>query len=72
MKPLRELPLVLLAALLTACGASDRPAAPEAQDEAADDIGEPLHQSLDRARSVEELGGARLGTLDEAIDDAGD
>lgn len=33
-------------------------------------IGEPLEQSLDKARSVEDLSGVRKGDLDSAIEDA--
>ena len=54
--------------LLAACGA---PPAPDADSETPSNvIGDPLAQSLDKARSVEDLGGSRKGGLDEAIDDA--
>ena len=54
--------------LLAACGP---PAVPDADSEPpAIVIGDPLQQSLDKARSVEDLSGSRKGGLDEAIDDA--
>lgn len=54
--------------LLTACGA---PPGPDAESEPASNvIGDPLEQSLDKARSVEDLSDSRKGGLDEAIDDA--
>ncbi|MBL8199423.1 MAG: hypothetical protein JNK40_00500 [Chromatiales bacterium] len=64
--------------LLAACSPTPGPPAPQAESragsraEAADDnvIGAPLEQSLDKARSVEELSGQRKGGLDEAIDGA--
>jgi hypothetical protein len=53
---------------LAACGA---PAGPDADSEPSSNvIGDPLQQSLDKARSVEELSGSRKGGLDEAIDAA--
>ncbi|MDH4023375.1 MAG: hypothetical protein OEV14_09635 [Gammaproteobacteria bacterium] len=53
---------------LAACGA---PAVPDADSEPPSNvIGDPLQQSLDKARSVEELSGSRKGGLDEAIDAA--
>jgi hypothetical protein len=57
--------LTALVLALVACGAPDRPPAPEANV-----IGTPLEQSLDKARSVEDLGGERKDGLDEAVDDA--
>jgi hypothetical protein len=54
--------------LLSSCGA---PPGPSAEREPASNvIGDPLMQSLDKARSVEDLSGSRKGGLDEAIDDA--
>ena len=54
--------------LLASCGA---PPAPDAEAPPASNvIGDPLQQSLDKARSVEDLSGSRKGGLDEAIDDA--
>ncbi|MDP2324542.1 MAG: hypothetical protein Q8N51_10985 [Gammaproteobacteria bacterium] len=54
--------------LLAACGA---PPASDADSEAPSSvIGDPLAQSLDKARSVEDLSDGRKGGLDEAIDDA--
>lgn len=54
--------------LLASCGA---PPAPDAESEPASNvIGDPLEQSLDKARSVEDLSSGRVGGLDEAIDDA--
>ena len=53
---------------LAACGA---PPVPDADSEPRSNvIGDPLQQSLDKARSVEELSGSRKSGLDEAIDDA--
>lgn len=70
----RSLPLCL-SVLLAAC--SGEPAAPPQEPPAPragvaedDVIGAPLHQSLDKARSVEEFSSQRKGGLDEAIDDA--
>lgn len=57
--------LTLLVLTLAACGSPDRPPEPEANV-----IGDPLQQSLDKARSVEDLSGDRKGGLDEAIDGA--
>ncbi len=57
--------LTTLVLALGACGAPDLPPEPEA-----DLIGDPLHQSLDKARSVEDLSGDRKGGLDAAIDEA--
>lgn len=57
-----------LLALLAACGP---PPVPDADSEPPSNvIGDPLQQSLDKARSVDELSGSRKGGLDEAIDDA--
>ncbi|TFG87519.1 MAG: hypothetical protein E4H19_01920 [Chromatiales bacterium] len=54
--------------LLAACGA---PAVPDADREPPSNvIGDPLQQSLDKARSVEDLSGSRKSGLDDAIDDA--
>ncbi len=54
--------------LPAACGA---PAGSDADREPPSNvIGEPLQQSLDKARSVEDLSGSRKGELDEVIDDA--
>lgn len=62
--------LICVPLLLAACSPSPGPPAPSA--ESADDnvIGAPLEQSLDKARSVEDLSGERKGGLDEAIDEA--
>ena len=62
--------LICVPLLLAACRPSPGPPAPNA--ESADDnvIGAPLEQSLDKARSVEDLSGQRKGGLDEAIDEA--
>lgn len=54
--------------MLASCGA---PPAPDADPPPSSNvIGDPLLQSLDKARSVEDLSGSRKGGLDEAIDDA--
>lgn len=55
--------LFCLPVLLVACGAPSEPPA-------ANVIGDPLEQSLEKARSVEDLSGQRKDGLDEAIDDA--
>jgi hypothetical protein len=47
--------------LLAACGPPSGPPAPNV-------IGDPLEQSLDKARSVEDLNGQRKDELDEAVD----
>jgi len=62
--------LICLPLMLAACSPSDGPPAPTA--DSADDnvIGAPLEQSLDKARSVEDLNSSRKGGLDEAVDDA--
>jgi len=58
----------LLLLQMAACGA---PPPPEAESEPPSNvIGDPLQQSLDKARSVEDLSGTRKGNLDDAIDDA--
>jgi hypothetical protein len=58
----------LLILQLAACRA---PSTPEADSEPPSNvIGDPLQQSLDKARSVEDLSGSRKGNLDEAIDEA--
>ena len=49
--------------LLAACGPPSGPPAPNV-------IGDPLEQSLDKARSVEDLNGQRKDELDEAVDAA--
>jgi len=57
-----------LLVLLASCGS---PPAPDADTPPSSNvIGDPLQQSLDKARSVEDLSGSRKGGLDEAIDDA--
>jgi len=66
-------PLPALLLLLAGCSGPhdpnpDAPPAPRA-DPADDAIGAPLHQSLDKARSVEDLSGERKGGLDAAIDE---
>jgi hypothetical protein len=58
--------LLCLPLLLSACGG---PAEPETGPPS-NVIGAPLEQSLDKARSVEDLSGARKGGLDEAVDRA--
>jgi hypothetical protein len=62
--------VMCLPLLLAACSPSPGPPAPSA--DSADDnvIGAPLEQSLDKARSVEDLSSGRKGGLDEALDDA--
>ncbi len=64
---------------LAACGGTngsdesrDASGAPPARADSSgeDVIGAPLHQALDKARSVEELNGERKGGLDAAIDEA--
>ena len=61
--------LLCVPLLLAACGSP--PVPPPAADREGDDvIGEPLHRSLDEARSVEDLGGERKGGIDEAVDEA--
>ena len=57
--------LTLLVLTLAACGAPDRPPGPEANV-----IGDPLQQSLDKARSVEDLNAERKDGLDAAVDEA--
>jgi len=52
-----------LSALLLACG-------PPPEPPAANVIGDPLEQSLDKARSVEGLNSQRKDALDEALDNA--
>ncbi|MEZ5565754.1 MAG: hypothetical protein R3F24_09655 [Gammaproteobacteria bacterium] len=57
--------------MLAACGAPQDPPAPRVNDATGSDvIGEPLHNALDKAKSVEDLSGQRKGGLDDAIDAA--
>lgn len=49
--------------LLAACGGQSAPPTSNV-------IGDPLEQSLDKARSVEDLNGQRKDGLDEAVDAA--
>ncbi|MEQ1803709.1 MAG: hypothetical protein ABL989_17430 [Gammaproteobacteria bacterium] len=62
--------LVCLPLLLAACSPPSRPPAPRSGSADDNVIGAPLQESLDKARSVEDLSGERKGGLDEAIDDA--
>ena len=62
--------LICLPLLLAACSPSPRPPAPEAGSADDNVIGAPLEESLDKARSVEDLSGERKGGLDDAIDGA--
>ena len=55
--------LFCLPLFLTACGAPPEP--PESNV-----IGDPLEQSLDKARSVEGLNSQRKDGMDEAVDEA--
>jgi len=55
--------LFCLSVLLVACGAPPEPPA-------ANVIGDPLQQSLDKARSVEGLNEQRKDHLDKAVDEA--
>jgi hypothetical protein len=55
--------LFCLPLLLAACGAPPEPPASNV-------IGDPLEQSLDKARSVEGLNSQRKDGLDEAVDEA--
>jgi hypothetical protein len=56
---------------LAACGApAEPPQSANKTEPESDVIGDPLHQSLDKARSVEDLTGQRKGGLDGAIDEA--
>ncbi len=56
--------------LLAACSPSPGPPAPTAESPDDNVIGAPLERSLEKARSVEDLGGERKGGLDDAIEDA--
>lgn len=62
--------LVCVPLVLAACSPSPGPPAPSAGSADDNVIGAPLEQSLDKARSVEDLSGERKGGLDEAIDEA--
>jgi hypothetical protein len=55
--------LICVPVLLAACGAPPEPPASNV-------IGDPLEQSLDKARSVEGLNSQRKDGLDEAVDEA--
>lgn len=55
--------LLCLALLLAACGGPPEPPASNV-------IGDPLEQSLDKARSVEGLNSQRKAGMDEAVDEA--
>jgi len=57
--------LILLVLTLAACGSPDKPPEPEANV-----IGDPLQQSLDKARAVEDLNAERKDGLDAAVDEA--
>lgn len=62
---------MLPALLLAGCSDPATPPAPRAErPPAADVIGAPLHQSLDKAHAVEELGGQHKSGIDDAVDDA--
>ena len=62
--------LLAMPLLLAGCaGPSDTPP-PRPASEESNVIGAPLEQSLDKARSVEDLSGERQGGLDEAIDES--
>jgi hypothetical protein len=62
--------LLAMPLLLAGCsGPSDTPP-PRPDSEETNVIGAPLEESLDKARSVEDLSGERLGGLDEAIEEA--
>ena len=54
--------LFCLPLVLAACGAPSEPPA-------SDVIGDPLHQSLEKAQSVEGLNARRKDNVDEAVDD---
>lgn len=62
--------LLCLPLLLAACGAPPGPSATEPAEPESSVIGAPLEQSLDKARSVEDLSGQRKDALDEAVDAA--
>jgi len=63
--------LLMLAACSGEPGGPPRePPAPEAGVEAGSVIGEPLQQSLDKARAVEDLAGQRQGDVDAAVEGA--
>ncbi len=69
---MKRILLCCLALLVAACGGpggSDA-ASPAADEPPEDVIGAPLHQSLDKARSVEGLEAQRKGDLDAAVDEA--
>ena len=55
--------LLCIPVLLVACGAPSEPPASNV-------IGDPLEQSLEKARSVDALSGQRKDGLDESIDEA--
>lgn len=59
--------LICMPLLLAACSPPPAPRAGAPEDNV---IGAPLEQSLDKARSVEDLGGAHKNSLDDAIDNA--
>ncbi len=57
--------------MLTACGAPQEPPAPRADAAApADVIGAPLHEALDKAKSVEGLDSQHKSAIDDAVDQA--
>lgn len=66
---MRTLLVLLLALAATGCGPGKPPSPPPAAAED-DVIGAPLHESLDKARAVEQLESDRKASLDEAVDGA--
>ena len=61
--------LFCLPLVLAACGAPSEPPEPS-EPPASDVIGDPLHQSLEKAQSVEGLNARHKDNLDEAVDAA--
>ena len=62
--------LICVPLVLAACSPSPGPPAPRAESVDDNVFGAQLEQSLDKARSVEDLSGERTRELDEAIDEA--